>query len=131
MDVALVAHVRRVAREGVYPKHGHPDRLIEALRERKLADTPIRIWDRLLLLLVKVTHVFEDLTIAISVAVLAIETVFEYLALGVEFVDNGLRIAALVLRKDAQLAQLVGLVEELPQMWPLVDVDHAPVLFVL
>ena len=59
------------------------------------------------------SHVLQNLPVAIVDAVLAVEAVLEDFALGVEFVDDGVRVAPLVVREDGDLAQLSDLEQEL------------------
>jgi len=48
----------------------------------------------------QIAHVFEDLAVAARAAVLRVETVFEVAALAIEFVEDGVHVARLVVRED-------------------------------
>ena len=124
--IALISHVRRlVASEGPRTEHRYPNRLVQPLRKGE--GIAARSVLKLILRCIgtglpegsrvdkwlQFSHVLQNLAVAIVDAVLAVEAVLEDFALGVEFVDYGVGVAALVVREDGDLAELGHLEEEL------------------
>lgn len=75
--------------------------LVEALRERvaRLAVRRLQVL-RILNVPLQETHVLKYFSFAIAAAVLCVETVFKEFALRIQLIDNGVCVAALVVRED-------------------------------
>lgn len=61
----------------------------------------------------QVSHILEDLAVAVAVAVVAVEAVFEDALLRVQFIYYWVGVGLLVLRENGDLTQLGDLLEEL------------------